>query len=160
MLRGSEPRGDAGETDVMKSKMLFLVMLACLSLNPSNAAERNGGTGAESSERKEVARHVNVGVAEFAKLREKRDSVVLDVRSAEEFQSGHIPGALNVDVNSSGFREKIAKLDKSKTYLVHCAAGVRSVKACKILAPLKFEKLVNLEGGFNAWEKAGQPVEK
>ena len=40
--------------------------------------------------------------------------------------------------------------------LVHCAAGVRSVKACKILAPMKFGNLYNLEGGFKAWEKAGQ----
>jgi len=67
---------------------------------------------------------------------------------------------VNIDVNAPGFEKEVAKLDKSKTYLVHCASGGRSVKACKLLAPLKFERLYNLEGGFKAWEKAGNKPEK
>src|SRR5262249_32564476 len=102
----------------------------------------------------------NVDVAEFDKLRADKNSVVLDVRSKKEFDAGHIPGAVNIDVNSPDFDEKVAKLDKTKSYLVHCAAGVRSARACAKLAPLQFEHLYNLETGFKAWEKAGKPVEK
>ena len=97
----------------------------------------------------------NVDVAAFEKLRADTNKIVLDVRTAAEFSNGHVPGAVLLDVKSSGFIEKSARLDKSKTYLVHCAAGARSVTACNLLAPVGFTNLVNLEGGFNAWTKAG-----
>lgn len=102
----------------------------------------------------------NVNVEQFEKLRADRKNVVLDVRTKKEYEAGHIPGAVNIDVNSPEFQEKTAKLDKSKTYLVHCAAGGRSTTACKKLAPAGFEHLVNLEGGYKAWEKAGNKGEK
>jgi rhodanese-related sulfurtransferase len=57
-------------------------------------------------------------------------------------------------------KDKAALLDKSKTYLVHCASGVRSVKACEQLGRLDFPRLYNLAGGFKAWAQAGKPVEK
>ena len=102
----------------------------------------------------------NVNVEQFEKLRADKSNTVLDVRTKKEFDAGHIPGAINIDVNAPDFQEKTAKLDKSKTYLVHCAAGGRSVTACKKLAPAGFENLVNLEGGYRAWEKAGNKGEK
>ena len=67
-----------------------------------------------------------VGVEEFDKLRSEKKNVVVDVRTEEEFKTGHIPGAVNVDVKAPDFEEKVANLDKNKTYLVHCAGGVRS----------------------------------
>ncbi len=101
----------------------------------------------------------NVGVEEFAKLRETAGSVVLDVRTAKEFKAGHIPGSVNLDFHASDFKEKLEALDKRKTYLVHCAAGVRSAKACGLMGTIEFKNLVNLEGGFRAWEAKGKPVE-
>ncbi len=102
----------------------------------------------------------NVGVDEFAKLRDTKTNVVLDVRTKKEYDAGHLPGAVLIDFNSPDFLEKVAKLDKSKTYLVHCAAGGRSAKACDKMSGMKFSSLVNLEGGFGAWQKAGKPIEK
>ena len=102
----------------------------------------------------------NVNVEEFDKLRAATNSVVLDVRTKKEFDAGHIPGAINLDVNSPDFQEKAAKLDKSKTYLVHCAAGVRSARACNVLDKIALTNVVNLDPGLNAWIKAGKPVEK
>ena len=102
----------------------------------------------------------NVGVEEFDKLRAGKDTVVLDVRTEKEFKGGHIPGAINLDFQSPDFQKKIAELDKSKTYLVHCAGGVRSAKACTAMDKIAFTNLVNLEPGFRAWEKAGKPVVK
>ena len=102
----------------------------------------------------------NVNVEQFEKLRADKKNVVLDVRTKKEFEAGHVPGAINIDVNASDFAEKTAKLDKDKTYLVHCAAGKRSVTACEKLAPAGFKHLVNLEGGYRAWEKAGHKGEK
>jgi len=102
----------------------------------------------------------NVGVEEFDKLRADKKNVVLDVRTPEEFAKGHIPGAVNLDFNGPDFQKKVAELDKSKTYLVHCAGGNRSARACTAMDKIAFTNLVNLEPGFRAWEKAGKPVEK
>ena len=107
-----------------------------------------------------TAKYKNLEVEEFAKLAADHKNIVLDVRTSKEFQAGHLPGALNMDVNAPDFAERVAKLDKSKTYLVHCAIGVRSAKACEKLNELNFPHLYNLPGGFKAWAKAGQPVEK
>jgi len=113
-----------------------------------------------STEKQEAKAFKNVGVAEFEKLRADKKNIVLDVRTQKEFQAGHIPGAVNIDVNAPDFPEKIAGLEKNKTYLVHCAAGVRSAKACDKMSHLAFPMLYNLEGGFKAWEIAGNQPEK
>ena len=106
------------------------------------------------------AKFKNVGVDQFDKLRQQTNAVVLDVRTPKEFTAGHIPGAVNIDWNASDFASKAAALDKSKTYLVHCAVGGRSAKASDKMTALQFTDVYNLEGGMKAWENAGKPVEK
>ena len=99
----------------------------------------------------------DVSVDEFEKLRNEKKYVVLDVRSAKEFKANHIPGAINLDVNSTEFEQKVKELDKEQVYLVHCALGVRSVRACDKMEKLKFAHLYNLQGGFEAWRHANKP---
>jgi rhodanese-related sulfurtransferase len=103
----------------------------------------------------------NISVDDAEKLL-KSDSkvIVLDVRTADEFKDGHIPGAKNIDFFSDDFAKQIAALDKSKTYLVHCAAGGRSAKACKVFEKEQLPSVYHLNEGFKAWEKAGKPIEK
>jgi len=102
----------------------------------------------------------DLGVAEFARRAADKENVILDVRTKREFDGGHIPGAINLDVTSPDFDKQIATLDRSKIYLVHCASGVRSAKACDKLSKLDFSQLYNLPAGFRGWVKAGEPVEK
>jgi len=102
----------------------------------------------------------NLTVEEFATLAADKTNIILDVRTREEFQGGHLLGAVNLDFNAADFEAKAATLDKSKNYLVHCAVGGRSAKASELLAKLGFPKVYNLPGGFRAWTKAGKPVEK
>lgn len=102
----------------------------------------------------------NLGIDEFDKMRKEKNTLVLDVRTPLEFAAGHIPGATNIDWYASDFADKVSKLDKSKTYLVHCASGGRSAKACAKLKQFNFKECHNLVGGFKAWEKGGKPVEK
>jgi rhodanese-related sulfurtransferase/thioredoxin-related protein len=116
--------------------------------------QRHTETGAPT------AAYKNLSVDEFARMAADKQNVILDVRTPKEFSAGHIPGALNLDYNAPDFQAKAAALDKSKTYLVHCAVGGRSVRACEKLSRLDFPNLYNLPGGFKAWAKAGQPVEK
>jgi rhodanese-related sulfurtransferase len=93
-------------------------------------------------------------------LKEKKEIVVLDVRTPEEFKDGHIAGAKNVDFQGDDFKKQVAALDKSKTYLVHCAAGGRSSRALKVLEADKFEHVYHLNDGFNGWKQARKPVAK
>lgn len=101
-----------------------------------------------------------VGVAEFEQLWLEKKYTVLDVRTADEFKAGHLPGAVNLDVLDDSFETKVGALDKSKTYLVHCAAGSRSANAAAEMKKLGFRSVIDLAPGFKGWKAAGKPVEK
>jgi len=137
--------------------VVVLLALAVLPLRSAEDPKAKSAHGDKPAVPKPVR---NVGLEEFDKLRADSKNTVLDVRTADEFAKGHIPGAVNLDYNSPDFQKKVAALDKNKTYLVHCAGGVRSAKACVAMDKLEFKSLINLEPGFRAWEKAGKPVEK
>lgn len=93
-------------------------------------------------------------------LKESPGVVVLDVRTPAEFSAGHIKGAVNVDYNSPTFQQQVARLDKTKPYLVHCAVGGRSTQSLPILQKLGFTNVRHLDGGVKAWQQAGLPLVK
>lgn len=107
-----------------------------------------------------AADYKNLNVDQFDKMRASKTNVVLDVRTKKEYDAGHIPGAVLIDFNSPDFAKNVAALDKDKTYLVHCAAGGRSAKASAKMISLNFKNVYNLEGGYRAWEKAGNKGEQ
>lgn len=74
--------------------------------------------------------------------------VVVDVRTAEEYQTGHIKGARLIDFRSPAFTAKINKLDKKKTYLLYCRSGNRSGQAMAIFKKNGFTKVYNQQGGI------------
>ncbi|MBA4057957.1 MAG: rhodanese-like domain-containing protein [Marivirga sp.] len=84
------------------------------------------------------------------RLKENIQSVLLDVRTQEEFKGGRIPGSVNMDVMDITFYERITSLDKSKTYFVYCRSGGRSRQACSIMNKLGFI-VINLAGGIMSW---------
>lgn len=139
----------------MNTKILLLFTAATLALgSPLRAAD------APPAFAKPAGINKRVDVEEFDKLRTDKKNIILDVRTEKEFKAGHIPGAMNVDVNGADFEKKVAELDKNKTYLVHCAGGVRSAKAAKKMEGAGFKELYDLAPGFKGWEKAGKPIEK
>ncbi len=101
----------------------------------------------------------NASPADYELARAKGATVV-DVCTATEFEHGHVPGALNLDVNSPDFVAKAAQLDKSKTILVNCHAGIRGARAAAILDGMGFKSVINLDGGLTAWEAAGNKAVK
>jgi rhodanese-related sulfurtransferase len=142
----------------MKRLLHFIAAsLASLSLSATAADKTATKATAEASA---TQRFRNIDVAEWEKLRKDASVMVLDVRTAEEFADGHMPGAINLDIRGGKFAETLAGLDKSKTYLVHCAVGGRSAKACGQMDGMKFEKVLNLSGGITAWEAAGHKAVK
>src|SRR5438105_15708261 len=128
----------------MKPNKTVIALLLSLSVATAAGAADAKEEKKPSAENKQAKGFKNVDVAEFEKLRTDKKNVVLDVRTEKEFAAGHIPGAVNIDVNAPDFEDKVKKLDKDKTYLVHCAAGVRSRKACEKMGKLNFPALYNL----------------
>ena len=86
------------------------------------------------------------------------DFVIIDVRTPEEFDSGHIENAANIDFNSMTFRDDIDKLDKDKIYIVYCRTGFLSGQALDIMEELGFNEVYKPSGGIEAWIDAGLPV--
>lgn len=83
---------------------------------------------------------------------------IIDVRTEEEFTQGSLPNSLNIDFKNPEFRQNISILDKDKTYLLYCASGARSGKALEIMKEEGFKNVFALEGGLNAWQAAGMPM--
>ena len=101
----------------------------------------------------------NMDVNAFATKIADPDVVLLDVRTAEEYNAGHIANAINIDVKQDGFVEKAkSTLPTGKTVAVYCRSGKRSANAAGMLAK-KGYKVVNLSGGIMAWKDAGMPIE-
>ena len=104
----------------------------------------------------------SVGVDAAKELVAQDESVVvLDVRTPEEYEAGHIQGALNINIRNENFSNMVSMLDRNKTYMVHCSANVengRTDKSLKIMDNLGFKKLLDMSGGIVAWTQRGNPV--
>lgn len=94
----------------------------------------------------------NLDQQHFQKLiQENPDAVVLDVRTQSEYENEHLPGAVHLDYFGYDFLERLEALDKSKTYLIYCRSGRRSVRVCVLMHNSGFANLYNLDGGMKAW---------
>lgn len=108
---------------------------------------------------KSRVQNVSPDVAEKL-IAERKDIVVIDVRTVEEFDMGHIAGAKNISFIDSDFDVLIKEVE-GKPVLVHCAAGNRSMRAVqKMNGTGKFPEIFHLTSGFSGWEEAGKTVVK
>lgn len=102
----------------------------------------------------------SVEVEDFANYVSDSEIITVDVRTASEYDEGHIEGAINIDVQKDDFRNKAeAALPKDKTIAVYCRSGRRSKNAANILAEAGY-KVIELNKGFNAWTSAGKGYSK
>ena len=96
---------------------------------------------------------------DFKSAIEKDGAQILDVRTADEYKSGHIKYSLQANwMNKVEFNDRTSSLDKSKTVYIYCLSGGRSNSAAAELR-MKGYQVVNLEGGMNAWKANGLEVE-
>jgi len=126
------------------SRFFFLLLLTSMIFACAPAAEKDT-TLVDSSQAQSM-------------LQANKAMVLLDVRTPEEFASGHISGAQNLDYYQN-FETQIASLDKNQEYLVYCAVGGRSGQASAQMKELGFN-VKDLQGGIKAWKSAGLPLEK
>lgn len=77
---------------------------------------------------------------------------LVDVRTAKEFNNGHIKNAINIDFfSSTNFIKSFEKLDRDKPVYVYCRSGARSLKAARRLVDMGFEQIYDLKGGYMGW---------
>lgn len=132
--------------------------------SPSSSVAKEAPAQAESKADKKPAaqlkvKHVSaVQAAEY--IKKNPDTVVLDVRSPAEFANGHIKGSINIDFKAASFADDLKKLDRTKTYLVHCQAGGRSTSSLDTFKKLGFQQILHLDGGMMDWGKEQLPIEK
>jgi rhodanese-related sulfurtransferase len=98
-----------------------------------------------------------IDVQEAAEM-QKNGAAVIDVREPHEYTSGHVPDASLIPVNTVYKRRE--ELPRDKDVIFVCAVGQRSALACEMAAASGLTRLFNLEGGTDAWIKAGLPVDK
>ena len=102
----------------------------------------------------------NVDASSFISTISDPNIEVIDVRSLGEYSSGHLAGALNIDVESGGFDAGIANLDKTATYALYCRSGRRSSLAAERMAEAGFTNIINFNrGGFAELAAAGAATE-
>ena len=96
---------------------------------------------------------INLSETDWVKLHdESEESVIIDVRTDDEFSTGYISGAVNIDFYMGNeFISEIDKLDKSKSYFIYCKSGARSGQTCELMKQKDFKKVYNLEGGILGW---------
>lgn len=100
----------------------------------------------------------NLSAAEYAlKMKEIPNAPVVDVRTPEEFDNGHLPKAKNINWNGNNFETKIGGLDKAKPVFVYCLSGGRSGSAAKKMRGMGFREVYELDGGILKWRGANLP---
>ena len=97
------------------------------------------------------SREINeISDIEFIEIQDS-DYILVDVRTAEEYESGHIQYAVNFDFYSGSFQKEILSLDKSSSIILYCRTGVRSANSCQLMSELGFKNVFNLVGGIVEW---------
>ena len=134
------------------SRVAAVVLAAFVSVGGLSACSEGSGSGSASGAVTTVTSSDAVQVLAEPSIN------VIDVRTPAEFSSGHLPGAVNIDVEGSSFDQKIAGLSKTATYFVYCHSGNRSGVATDAMAKLGFTSIYNLKGGIADWQANGGAV--
>lgn len=127
--------------------MFVSLMGGCQSQNDRNVPSAN----AVANTPPKPASVTNVNSNEFTTLQQK-GAIVIDVRTPDEIAAGYIDGTtVFADIYGPDFNDKINALDKSKTYLIYCRSGRRSLSAAQMMVDNGFQNVYNLTSGITGW---------
>ncbi len=101
-----------------------------------------------------------IPVEKFQEEISKPDVILLDVRTKEEYDAGHLINSINLDYHGENFATQLDSLDKSKQYEVYCRSGKRSGESVKLMQEKGFKNVHHLEGGILEWMRKEKPVTK
>jgi thioredoxin len=102
-----------------------------------------------------------VSVQAFSEvLKATPNATIVDVRTPEEFQGGHLKDAVNFNVLGPEFQSQVSKLDKTQPVFVYCKVGGRSADAVEKMKGMGFTTIYDMKGGYMAWSSAGMETTK
>lgn len=134
--------------------LMILAVITVIAVSCAKVFSRQAGN------KMALTDYANVGVDEFQSLIADPVVQLLDVRTRDEYDEGHIAGALLVDVNDSNFVDSCkAQLDVSRPVALYCRSGRRSARAASLLTAQGY-KVTNLAGGVMSWQDAGKTLVK
>ena len=84
--------------------------------------------------------------------------VLLDIRTPEEVEAGHLPGALELDFRNPSFANELEKLDRNRIYLIYCRTANRTGQAFDLMTTMGFTMVYDMKGGISEWSALGYPV--
>lgn len=90
------------------------------------------------------------------KLSTLKNEQLIDVRTPEEYEQGHLQNSTLIDFRSADFKDRLSKLDKDRAVMVYCAAGGRSNKTRLLMIDMGFKEVYELKDGFSGWKQAGK----
>lgn len=122
-------------------------LIALLSIFFISTTSVIGQTGTETDEQ----RIERISKKEFKENLATGEYIVFDVRTVDEYQSGHIDGAKSLDFLGEGFDATIKNLPKNYKYMIYCKSGGRSAKALEKMKNAGFVHVLELEDGYSAW---------
>ena len=133
--------------------LLFLIygLAAC-----QNNSNKTSNEESALSIRKEIS--VQQAYEKIMNHNENPNLVVIDVRTPQEYEQVRLQNSILINYRDPNFKMEISKLDKNKTYIVHCRSGKRSGKACEIMQEMGFKEVYNVAGGILQWQEADLPV--
>lgn len=106
-------------------------------------------------------RERKLSAAEFQQLlQEHPERLIIDARTPEEFEKGHLEGAININWNSRDFETQVKDYEKTRPLFVYCLSGGRSAKAATKLRKLGFTEVYEMPGGILEWRGEGFPETK
>jgi len=136
------------------SRPIAAVALAVAAITGISAC--SSGEPASSSASQATGQHL--AASDFSAALKAPGTIVLDVRTPAEYASGHLPQALNIDIEGPDFATRMAALDKKATYAVYCRSGNRSGTALEQMAAAGFTHAFDLADGIVAWQDMGGPI--
>ena len=101
---------------------------------------------------------VNISPTKAWAQMENKDLIVLDVRTPQEFFSGSIKDAVNLDSSSANLKKELDSLERNEAYLIHCRTDNRSTQVAEKMNKMGFDNIYRLEGGIVSWQKKGLPL--
>jgi len=137
----------------MKKTLLLLICVPLIFCCGEITNEKDDNKMIEKKVVQKVLEDVNA--EKFQQLIAKGDGIIVDVRTSQEFNSGHIIDATNIDFYSDDFSDKLEIVRKDVPIYVYCRSGGRSSSAADKMEKLGFTKVYNMIGGIGSWQSEG-----
>ncbi len=144
----------------MKNNKVYILLVVILLLLLTSIYYTTAESDSQTAEDGSVFKRISP--KEALKLIKQNNNnknfIIIDVRTPEEYQSGHISKARLLNFYSDSFKKKLNKLNKQKKYFIYCRSGNRSGQALRMMKKMKFKEVYELNGGINNWRNYDLPL--